>query len=108
MATYQGAYTGPQIDALLGRVNNSPGSLGLTSVITVQCNNVSDSKRTFTNDVITASMVVVGFWCSVATLQKGTWTITTSTGSISIAGEISGTGNVTFLLSPNNGTYNAT
>lgn len=98
MATYQGAYTGPQIDALLARVNSSPGALGLSSVYYLLCTNVSDSKRTFTSDAITADQVVVGLWTGGTLDWSGNLTISTSAGSVSFTGTLIGTGNVMLIM----------
>lgn len=111
MATYQGAYTGPQIDALLGRVNSSTGSLGLSSTIVVTCNNVTDSKRTFSNDAITSSMIVIGVWLSNPSAMGAPWTITTNNGTITFGGTgrtIVGTTNVVLILSTSAASVTAT
>ena len=98
MATYQGSYTGPQIDALLARVNSSPGALGLSSVYYLLCPNVSDTKRTLTSDAITADQIVVGLWTGGTLDWSGNLTISTSAGSVSFTGTLTGTGNVMLIM----------
>ena len=105
---YQGAYTGPQIDALLARVNTSPGSLGLSSIIVVTCGSVSDSKRSFVNDAITSNHVVLGYWVSNRAMQPADWIVTTSNGGLTFTGTIRATGNVTLILGVSVGSFSAT
>lgn len=71
----------------------------LTGVLEVSVSSVSSLPQTISNSKITASMKVVHSVLSNPSAQVDDWTATTSAGSVSITGSISGTTNITLYLS---------
>ena len=71
----------------------------LTGVLEVSASSVSSLPQTISNSKITAGMKVVHSVLSNPSAQTGDWTVTTSAGSVSIAGSISGTTDITLYLS---------
>lgn len=68
------------------------------SILKVSKSSVSSLSTTITNAKITSSMEVVHSVLSNPAAQTGDWTVTTSNGSLSIAGTISGTTDITLYL----------
>ena len=67
-------------------------------VIVVSKSSVSSLSTTITDSNITSKHVVVSSTLSNPAAQTGDWTVTTSNGSLSIAGSISGTTDITLVL----------
>lgn len=67
-------------------------------VIVVSKSSVSSLSTTITDANITSKHVVVSSTLSNPAAQTGDWTVTTSNGSLSIAGSISGTTDITLVL----------
>ena len=66
--------------------------------LVVETNEFSTMPQTVTNENITADMVVANSILSNPSAQTGDWTVTTAAGSLTIAGNISGTTSVTLVL----------
>ena len=66
--------------------------------LVVETNEFSSMPQTVTNENITADMVVANSILSNPSAQTGDWTVTTAAGSLTIAGNISGTTSVTLVL----------
>ena len=64
----------------------------------VSTSSVSSLPATINNSVINSSMEVVNCVLSNPSAQTGDWTVTTSNGSLTISGSISGTTNITLYL----------
>lgn len=67
-------------------------------VIVVSKSSVSSLSTTITDAQITSKHVVLNSILSNPAAQTGDWTVTTSNGSLSIAGSISGTTDITLVL----------
>ena len=67
-------------------------------VITVKKTGVSSLPITISNSKILASHKVTGWVLSNPSAQTGGWTVTTSTGSLTISGSISGTTDIELNL----------
>ena len=67
-------------------------------VIVVSKSSVSSLSTTISDSNITSKHVVVASTLSNPAAQTGDWTVTTSNGSLSIAGSISGTTDITLVL----------
>lgn len=67
-------------------------------VIVVSKTSVSSLSTTITDAAITSRHVVLNSTLSNPSAQTGDWTVTTSNGSLSIAGSISGTTDITLVL----------
>ena len=70
----------------------------LLKVLKVTKNSVSSLSTTISNSAITSNMEVLHTVLSNPSAQTGDWTVTTSNGSLSISGSISGTTNITLYL----------
>lgn len=70
----------------------------LVTMLKVTKSSVSSLSTTITNSAITADMEVVHTVLSNPSAQTGDWTVTTSNGSLTIVGSISGTTNITLYL----------
>lgn len=80
------------IDSDISTIN---GKLG---VVQVSKSSVSSLPTTITDEAIKSDHVSIEAVLSNPVAQKSNWTVTTSNGSLTIAGTISGTTNVTILL----------
>lgn len=69
-------------------------------VLTVSISSFSSLPRTVSNSAITSDMVVVNYVLSNPAAQTGDWTVTTSNGSLSVSGSISGSTSLTLYLAP--------
>ena len=69
------------------------------SPLVVSKSSVSSLPTTISNAAITDDMVCVNSTLSNPSAQLSDWTVTTSSGSVSISGTISGTTNITLYLS---------
>lgn len=67
-------------------------------VLVITTSSFSSLPQTITNANITSNMVVVNSVLSNPSAQTGDWTVTTSNGSLSISGSISGTTTLTLYL----------
>ena len=70
----------------------------LLKVLKVTKNSVSSLSTTISNSAITSNMEVLHTVLSNPSAQTGDWTVTTSNGSLTISGSISGTTNITLYL----------
>lgn len=59
-------------------------------VLAIDCGTVSSLPKTISNSAITADMVVVNSTIGTPAAQRGDWTVTTSAGSLTVSGTISG------------------
>ena len=87
LSFYDGASTGQQIDNMIQK-----------GIITVNCGTISSLPFTKSSTYITENHVVLDAVMSNLTAQKGTWTVTTSNGSLTISGSIDGSTNLTLVL----------
>lgn len=69
-----------------------------SGVLVVSKSSVSSLSTTITDSLITSKHVVLNSILSNPSAQTGDWTVTTSNGSLSIAGTISGTTDITLIL----------
>lgn len=98
------AFTGNPSDATYLPIDNGSATYKidaneLTGVLEVSASSVSSLPQTITNSKITAGMKVVHSVLSDPSAQVSDWTVTTSAGSVSITGSISGTTDITLYLS---------
>ena len=68
------------------------------SVLVVEVASFSSLPQTVTNDNITGDMVVVNSVLGTPSVQTSDWTVTTSNGSATVAGSISGSTTLTLYL----------
>ena len=68
------------------------------SALVVEVSSFSSLPQTVTNANITSDMVVVNSTLGTPSAQTGEWTITTANGSLTIAGNISGSTTLTLYL----------
>ena len=66
--------------------------------VEITTSSFSSLPKTITNDAITADHVVVNSVLSNPSAQTGDWTVTTSAGSLTISGTISGSTTLTLYL----------
>lgn len=78
--------------------DSSGGTAVAMQVLKVTKSSVSSLSTTITNSAITSDMEVLHSVLSNPSAQTGDWTVTTSNGSLTIAGSISGTTNITLYL----------
>ena len=67
-------------------------------VVQVSKSSVSSLPTTITDEAIKSDQVAIETTLSNPAAQKSNWTVTTQNGSLTIAGTISGTTNITILL----------
>lgn len=67
-------------------------------VLVISMNNISNLSTSVTDARITSDMVVINSVLSNPSAQTGDWTVTTGTGTLTVAGSISGTTNITLYL----------
>lgn len=77
---------------------NADSSGGILPVLKVSKSSVSSLLTIITNSAITSDMEVINCVLSNPSAQAGDWTVTTSNGSLTISGSISGTTNITLYL----------
>lgn len=85
---YNSYHTGLQVDQ----------GVDAAGILVVSATGVSSLPRTISNANIKSTDVVVDCVLSNPAAQTGNWTWTTSNGSISISGSISGSTNVTLYI----------
>ena len=77
---------------------SADSSGGILPVLKVSKSSVSSLPTIITNSAITSDMEVINCVLSNPSAQTGDWTVTTSNGSLTISGSISGTTNITLYL----------
>lgn len=75
-----------------------------TEIIVVNMGTVSSLPKTVSNAKITADHVVIQAELGTPSAQTGDWTVTTSAGSVTLSGTISGSTTVTLVLGNSGGT----
>lgn len=75
-----------------------------TEIIVVNLGTVSSLPKTVSNAKITADHVVIQAELGTPSAQTGDWTVTTSAGSVTLSGTISGSTTVTLVLGNSGGT----
>lgn len=75
-----------------------------TEIIVVNMGTVSSLPKTVSNAKITADHVVIQAELGTPAAQTGVWTVTTSAGSVTLSGTISGSTTVTLVLGNSGGT----
>ena len=75
-----------------------------TEILVVNLGTVSSLPKTVSNAKITADHVVIQAELGTPAAQTGNWTVTTSTGSVTLSGAISGSTTVTLVLGNSGGT----
>ena len=66
--------------------------------LSVNCGTISSLPRTVTNTLIASDMVVINSTLGTPSAQTSDWTVTTSAGTLTISGSISGSTTVTLYL----------
>lgn len=80
---YNGALTGDEIDK---------------RIVTINCGTVSSLPKTVTNANILAKHIPLAWTFGTPGAQASDWTVTTSAGSLTISGSISGSTTLTLVL----------
>lgn len=80
---YNGQLTGEEIDK---------------RIVTINCGTISSLPATISNTNILAKHIPLQWWFGTPAAQAGNWTVTTSAGSLTISGTISGTTTLTLAL----------
>ena len=87
-----------QIQTLTNNVSNNATAIAKCETLVVSVPSFSALPQTITNANIDDDMVVVNSVLSNPSAQTGDWTVTTSSGSLTISGSISGTTTATLYL----------
>ena len=87
-----------QIQTLTNNVSNNATAIAKCETLVVSVPSFSALPQTITNANIDDDMVVVNSVLSNPSAQTGDWTVTTSNGSLTISGSISGTTTATLYL----------
>lgn len=74
------------------------GKVGVLPTLVVEVSSFSSLPQTVTNANITSDMVVVNSVLGTPSAQTGDWTVTTANGSLTVAGNISGSTTLTLYL----------
>jgi hypothetical protein len=82
-----------------GKYLKGDGSWNNTGVHVVTTTSVSALPVTITDSAVNSNMVVVDSYLSNPAAQTGEWTVTTSSGSVTVSGTISGTTDISITLS---------
>ena len=77
---------------------NNATAIAKCEVLEVTLSSVSSLPQTVSNASVESDMVCVNSVLSNPAAQTGDWTVTTSSGSLTLSGNISGTTNVTLYL----------
>lgn len=80
---YNGQFTGEEIDK---------------RIVTINCGTISSLPHTVSNSYILAKHVPLQWFFGDRSAQVGAWTVTTSAGSLTISGTISGSTTLTLVL----------
>lgn len=92
---------GEMLDPFNEELNDLEIAVEELKILKVSKSSVSSLPTTITNSKIKSDMEVIHSVLSNPAAQTGDWTVTTSNGSLTIAGTISGTTNITlYLASP--------
>lgn len=94
-------YPRTKISAISDANNNSLESILESlggSCLVLTSSSFSSLPQIITNVNITSDMVVINFVLGNPSAQTGDWTVTTSSGSLSISGSISGSTTITLYL----------
>lgn len=83
-----------------GSASYKIGADSLTGVVEVYIEEASTLPQTVSDSQITADMAVVQAIVYNPSAQASDWTVTTSAGSVTISGSISGVTNISLLLAP--------
>lgn len=86
---------------ILTKLSNNDGDVGWldnNKVLVITTSSFSSLPQTITNSAITSNMVVVNSVLSNPSAQTEDWTVTTSNGSLTISGSISGSTTLTLYL----------
>lgn len=101
-AKTEALYPRTKVSAISDANNNSLetilASLEIGECLILTSSSFSSLPQTITNTNITSDHVVVNSVLSNPSAQTGDWTITTSNGSLSISGSISGSTTITLYL----------
>lgn len=81
-----------------GYVNITPANIGAAKIVKVTTTSFSSLSRTFYDSSITSTMEVISAKLSNPSAQTGDWTVTTSSGSFTISGSISGSTTATIYF----------
>lgn len=84
----------------VGAINEVYGMAESSIPLQVTFSSVSSLPQTVNAAEITADMVVVNSYLSNPAAQTGDWTVTTTSGSVTLSGTISGTTDITIWLAP--------
>jgi len=80
-------------------IYNNANDIADLPVLVVSCGTISTLPSTINDDDITEDMVVVNQTLGTPAAQTGDWTVSTSNGSLTISGSISGSTTLTLYLS---------
>ncbi len=80
-------------------IYNNANDIADLPVLVVSCGTISSLPSTINDDDITEDMVVVNQTLGAPAAQTGDWTVSTSNGSLTISGSISGSTTLTLYLS---------
>ena len=80
-------------------IYNNANDIADLPVLVVSCGTISTLPSTINDDDITEDMVVVNQTLGNPAAQTGDWTVSTSNGSLTISGSISGSTTLTLYLS---------
>lgn len=80
-------------------IYNNANDIADLPVLVVSCGTISSLPSTINDDDITEDMVVVNQTLGTPAAQTGDWTVSTSNGSLTISGSISGSTTLTLYLS---------
>lgn len=67
-------------------------------IVTINCGTISSLPHTVSNANILAKHVPIQWWLGTPQAQVSAWTVTTTAGSLTISGTISGTTTLTLML----------
>lgn len=96
--TYSGTPTNEYLAIDDGTITQKVSALALAGCVVVTTSTFSSLPQTETNSKITEDMVCVNAVLSNPSAQTGDWTVTTSDGSLTLSGSISGSTTATIYL----------
>ena len=94
----QGKALKDSVDALSATVDNLGNAVANVEALVIDCGTVSSLPKTVTNNSIDDDMVVVQSVIGTPRAQNSDWTITTSNGSLTVSGTISGSTTLVLYL----------
>lgn len=80
------------------QINNANANIAKMECLAVNCGTVSSLPKTVTNANVEADMVVLQATIGTPAAQLSDWTVSTSNGSLTISGTISGSTTLTLYL----------